>query len=179
MGIRTLVGSLWTFDRNWRSSKLSTEMASQQARWDEYVNKQQAKGELPDPDLAPMLPLPTQAIAARYREIYIHSKLLLIDDSFFTLGSANLNLRSMAVDAEINVGSDDRAKSTDLRKRIWKLHTGGKHDGSDGSPIAIKETFMKWQKLMDTNAIQRKRGLEPAGFLMPFHDERTSSVRLA
>ncbi|KVL28450.1 phospholipase [Burkholderia territorii] len=179
MGIRTLVGSLWTFDRNWRSSKSSAETARQQARWDEYVNKQQAKGELPDPDLAPMLPLPAQAIAARYREIYIHSKLLLIDDSFFTLGSANLNLRSMAVDAEINVGSDDRAKSTDLRKRVWKLHTGGKHDGGDGSPVAIKETFMKWQKLLDSNAIQRKRGLEPTGFLMPFHDERTSNVRLA
>ncbi|RQU93610.1 phospholipase D-like domain-containing protein [Burkholderia cenocepacia] len=179
MGIRTLVGSLWTFDRNWRNSKLNTETAKQQAGWDEYVKKQQAKGELPDPDLAPMLPLPAQSIAARYREIYIHSKLLLIDDSFFTLGSANLNLRSMAVDAEINVGSDDRAKSTDLRKRVWKLHTGGKHDGSDGSPDAVKETFMKWQKLMDSNAMQRKRGLELSGFLMAFQDERTSSVRLA
>lgn len=59
----------------------------------------------------------------------------------------------MAVDAEINEGSDDRAKSTDLRKRVWKLHTGGAHDGGNGSPVAIKETFMKWQKLMDTNAI--------------------------
>ncbi|VWC72971.1 phospholipase [Burkholderia lata] len=123
--------------------------------------------------------MPAQSIAARYREIYIHSKLLLIDDSFFTLGSANLNLRSMAVDAEINVGSDDRAKSTDLRKRVWKLHTGGAHDGGNGSPAAIEETFTKWQKLMDTNAMQKKRGLEPTGFLMGFQDDRTSSVRLA
>ncbi|WP_407972711.1 hypothetical protein ACJ51O_34215 [Burkholderia pyrrocinia] len=129
--------------------------------------------------MAPMLPLPTESIAARYREIYIHSKLLPIGDGFFTLGSANLNLRSMAVDAEINVGSDDRAKSTDLRRRVWNLHTGGKHDGSDGSPVVITETFMKWQKLMDSNAIRRKRGLEPAGFLMAFQDDRTSSVRLA
>ncbi|VWB86643.1 phospholipase [Burkholderia lata] len=179
MGIRALVGSLWTFDRNWRSSKLNTETEEKRARWNEYAQKQQAKGELPDPDLAPMLPLPTQSIAARYREIYIHSKLLLIDDSFFTLGSANLNLRSMAVDAEINVGSDDRAKSTDLRKRVWKLHTGGAHDGGNGSPAAIEETFTKWQKLMDTNAMQKKRGLEPTGFLMGFQDDRTSSVRLA
>jgi phosphatidylserine/phosphatidylglycerophosphate/cardiolipin synthase-like enzyme len=37
----------------------------------------------------------------RYREIYIHSKLMLISDSFFTLGSANMNQRSMAVDSEL------------------------------------------------------------------------------
>ncbi len=38
---------------------------------------------------------------------------------------------------------------------------------------------MKWQKLMESNVSQRKRGLEPVGFLMAFQDDRTSSVRLA
>ncbi|EDT38527.1 phospholipase D-like domain-containing protein [Burkholderia ambifaria] len=181
MGIRALIGSLWTFDSNWRSSTLSTETAKQQARWDEYVKKQQAKGELPDPDLAPMLPLPTQSIAARYREIYIHSKLLLIDDSFFTLGSANLNLRSMAVDAEINIGTDDPAKSEDLRKRVWKLHTGNAADCNPASltPKAMAKTFINWVQLLRANEIARKKGDAPTGFLHPFHDERETGVRLS
>ena len=178
IGMRTLVASLWSFDKNWRSSKLNRETEAQRAKWYEYADKQAAKGELPDPDMAPALPLPNDMLAARYREIYIHSKLLVIDDGFFTLGSANLNLRSMAVDAEINVGTDDQAKSADLRQRVWKLHTGGAHDGGDGSPTAVKETFGKWKKLMDNNAAARKRGLEPVGVLQSFNDERTSSVRL-
>ncbi|MHA6827398.1 phospholipase D-like domain-containing protein [Ralstonia pseudosolanacearum] len=178
IGMRTLVASLWSFDKNWRSSKLNRETEEQRAKWLAYADKQAAKGELPDPDMAPLLPLPNDMLAARYREIYIHSKLLMIDDSFFTLGSANLNLRSMAVDAEINVGTDDQAKSEDLRKRVWKLHTGGAHDGGNGNPASIKETFVKWKKLMQDNATGRTKGDEPRGFLQPFYDERTTGIRL-
>ena len=52
-----------------------------------------------------------------FREIYIHSKLLLIDDNFFTLGSANMNIRSMAVDSEINIATADPAIAISLRKK--------------------------------------------------------------
>ena len=34
--------------------------------------------------------------------VYIHSKLMIVDDVFFTMGSANLANRSMTVDSEIN-----------------------------------------------------------------------------
>lgn len=36
-----------------------------------------------------------------YEEIYIHAKVAIVDDVVFTLGSANLNLRSMAIDSEL------------------------------------------------------------------------------
>jgi phospholipase D1/2 len=35
--------------------------------------------------------------------IYIHSKLLLVDDRFLSVGSANMNNRSMGLDTEINI----------------------------------------------------------------------------
>ena len=34
---------------------------------------------------------------------YIHSKLMIVDDRFLTVGSANLTNRSMCVDTELNV----------------------------------------------------------------------------
>ena len=181
MGLRSLVGSLWSFDNNWRTSPSNRSVLEQQARWDEHVKSQTAKGEAPDPDVYPALPPTATLMAARYREIYIHSKLMVIDDSFFTLGSANLNLRSMAVDAEINVGSDDVGKSKDLRQRVWKLHSGNAANcgGGDGSPRAISDTFKSWRQLMTDNASARTKGDATVGFLIPFHDTRTSNIRLS
>jgi phospholipase D1/2 len=44
---------------------------------------------------------------------YIHSKLLLVDDRFLTVGSANLTNRSMGVDTELNVAWEARPGSAD------------------------------------------------------------------
>ena len=83
----------------------------------------------------------------RYREIYIHSKLMLVDDVFMTLGSANLNQRSMAVDSEINIATVDHRVARDLRKRVWRMHSGGLVDGGGGTKGEIVDAFGKWVEL--------------------------------
>jgi phosphatidylserine/phosphatidylglycerophosphate/cardiolipin synthase-like enzyme len=114
-----------------------------------------------------------------YREIYIHSKLLLIDDTFFTLGSANLNQRSMAVDSEINVATVDPVCARDLRKRIWGQLSGKPEgDGGGGSRAEIAEAFSTWVETMDANDIQQKKGLRMTGFLLPLADKRSSTSRV-
>ena len=40
--------------------------------------------------------------SGKVRGTYIHSKLMVIDDRFFTVGSANLTNRSMGIDSELN-----------------------------------------------------------------------------
>jgi phospholipase D1/2 len=47
-----------------------------------------------------------------FRATYIHSKLMIVDDRFLTIGSANLTNRSMGLDSE--------------------LHVAWEHDGEDG-----------------------------------------------
>src|SRR4029453_18050652 len=47
-----------------------------------------------------------------FRATYIHSKLMIIDDRFLTVGSANLTNRSMGLDSE--------------------LHVAWEHEGEDG-----------------------------------------------
>ncbi|PHV16486.1 hypothetical protein CSQ90_12350 [Janthinobacterium sp. BJB303] len=93
----------------------------------------------------------------RYREIYIHSKLMLVDDAFMTLGSANLNQRSMAVDSEINIATVDHRVARDLRKRVWRMHSGGLVDGGGGTKAEIVDAFEKWVELMGAN--RRKNGI--------------------
>jgi phosphatidylserine/phosphatidylglycerophosphate/cardiolipin synthase-like enzyme len=114
----------------------------------------------------------------RYREIYIHSKLLLVDDSFFSLGSANLNQRSMAVDSEINLATNDASRAKDLRQKIWGKLSGCTVDAKSGSPAEIKEAFREWVKTMANN-LKRKRSSQPmTGFLLPLQDNRSATLRL-
>jgi phosphatidylserine/phosphatidylglycerophosphate/cardiolipin synthase-like enzyme len=119
----------------------------------------------------------------RYREIYIHSKLLLVDDGFFTLGSANLNQRSMAVDSEINLATNDPRHATALRKRIWSQLTGGKYDGGNATPREIKKTFKDWVALMNENKDRQKssstdpKKKQMEGFIVPLDDGRSSTTR--
>ncbi|MDM0011039.1 phospholipase D-like domain-containing protein [Variovorax sp. J22P168] len=111
-----------------------------------------------------------------FRQIYIHSKLMLIDDACFTLGSANMNVRSMAVDSELNMITDDHLKAKDLRKRVWGMHAGGynKSAGGEGGPVAIKSAFADWQKVMELNKkiVDQGRSESMTGFVIPFEDER-------
>lgn len=120
----------------------------------------------------------------RYREIYIHSKLMLVDDVFMTLGSANLNQRSMAVDSEINIATVDYRVAGDLRKRVWRMHSGGLVDGGGGTKAEIVDAYGKWVKLMKDNRGKKYSYSEAAidkkmnGFLLPLEDGRSSTIRL-
>ncbi|MBB5606967.1 MULTISPECIES: phosphatidylserine/phosphatidylglycerophosphate/cardiolipin synthase family protein [unclassified Janthinobacterium] len=120
----------------------------------------------------------------RYREIYIHSKLMLVDDVFMTLGSANLNQRSMAVDSEINIATVDCRVARDLRKRVWRMHSGGLVDGGGGTKAEIVTAFKDWTNLMKNNRKKKFDKSENAifkkmrGFVLPLEDKRSSTIRL-
>jgi len=106
---------------------------------------------------------------------------MIIDDAFFTLGSANLNLRSMAVDAEINIGCDDPLLSEKLRREVFSMHSGSAAscDGGNGTSSSIQSAFEAWQELLRVNRNKKASRKPLTGFLLPFSDVRTSSIRLA
>ena len=72
--------------------------------------------------------------------IYVHSKLMVVDDDYIVIGSANINQRSMAGerDTEICVGAfqPDHSISNGLprgdihtfRMALWSAHLGGHSD---------------------------------------------------
>ncbi|MGN6317472.1 phospholipase D-like domain-containing protein [Trinickia sp.] len=110
-----------------------------------------------------------------YREIYIHSKLMLIDDVFVTLGSANVNQRSMAVDSEINIAATGQAAVSELRQRVFTLHSGGSVLGS-GNRSEMSRVFENWSRQMGANRLSMKSGGNMEGFLLPFEDHRATST---
>ncbi len=78
-----------------------------------------------------------------YTSIYIHSKLAVVDDAVFTLGSANLNQRSMAGDSELNILSDDNDTAFDFRKTVMENHTKPRNPSVCSTTDSLKNNLKK------------------------------------
>jgi len=57
-----------------------------------------------------------------YRPTYVHAKVAVVDDEWFTVGSANLNGRGLITDSEINAVARAPAIARDLRIDLWAEH---------------------------------------------------------
>ena len=59
-------------------------------------------------------------------DIYVHSKLMIVDDEFVLIGSTNIGQRSMTHDGELHIGVVDSAETfaKEFRKTLWAEHTG-------------------------------------------------------
>jgi phosphatidylserine/phosphatidylglycerophosphate/cardiolipin synthase-like enzyme len=112
-------------------------------------------------------PRPTSA--DDYEEIYIHAKVAIVDDAAFTIGSANLNVRSMALDSELNVLSQAKDVAYELRKSLFKQCT---NDEGPAQFADIEETFQKWKGLMNRNTESMTGGSPLSGQILPFHVNR-------
>ncbi|GGX92731.1 phospholipase D-like domain-containing protein [Pseudoduganella dura] len=112
------------------------------------------------------------------REIYIHSKLLIVDDVFCTLGSANLNQRSMIGDSELNMATIDQKITGDLRKKVWSQLSGGEADGGVGTKQEMSRSFDQWKDIMKNNHLFKLKHMKITGFILPLYDERSSMTRL-
>lgn len=70
----------------------------------------------------------------RYRPIYVHAKVAVVDDKWATLGSANLNSRGVSHDAELNLAVLDSEFARGLRLMLWSEHAGGLAHAHTGWP---------------------------------------------
>ena len=99
-----------------------------------------------------------------WQEVYIHAKLLLIDDAFMTLGSANINTRSMQTDSELNIAHHRPEITAPLRARQWETYTRGRVT-TGGS---LKDAFKEWEQIMAKNSDAQKWSRSPVAQLMEF-----------
>jgi phospholipase D1/2 len=126
-------------------------------------------------------------VAAGGTPIYVHAKIMIVDDAVLRVGSSNLNNRSMGLDTECDLaleadlvhGDDLRAQIRALRHDILAEHLGVQRDDvraaedkAGGSLVQAVETLRRPegrslrlvhpQKLTDfEEAIAQKRLLDP------------------
>lgn len=106
--------------------------------------------------------------AGAWVPVYIHSKLMIIDDVFTTHGSANINTRSMQVDSEMNIAHEEMEVTQPMRRRLWNLHTNGK--GAQDDP---KVAFIAWGDIIKRNKKlqnDKKNGVPDAPIIEFFFD---------
>ncbi len=60
----------------------------------------------------------------KLRQIYVHSKLLIVDDKWITIGSANTDKNGFKDSTEVNIGITSGQLSKELRTRLWCEHLG-------------------------------------------------------
>ncbi|SDH02411.1 PLD-like domain-containing protein [Paraburkholderia phenazinium] len=100
---------------------------------------------------------------AAWEYCYVHAKLMVVDDAFMTLGSANINYRSMAVDSELNICHDHAGVTAPLRKKLWGIHSKGA--GAQDDP---KEAYKQWDRIIRANAANQKAKSAPIASLVGF-----------
>lgn len=92
-------------------------------------------------------------------EVYVHSKVTIMDDVFTIISSANLNTRSMQVDTELGIIMECADVAEGLRKRLWDLHTNKNFAANpdDMHDYAVaEEAFRKWGELIKANKRSQK-----------------------
>jgi len=107
-------------------------------------------------------------------DIYVHAKMLFVDDYFLRVGSANMNNRSMGLDSECDLLIDGRERD-DIRRTIAALRTGmiAEHLGKQAPEV--EACFRKHDSLI--GCIEALRG--SGRTLVPFEPEEPNAAERA
>jgi phospholipase D1/2 len=100
-----------------------------------------------------------------HKQIYVHSKLCLIDDRFASISSANCNPRSFRVDTELGFVCYDAAASTTLRNELWREILGNPPTMPRWRP---KQYIAKWSAIANRNL--HGPAAAQQGFVVPFEN---------
>ncbi|WP_300450474.1 phospholipase D family protein [Accumulibacter sp.] len=98
-------------------------------------------------------------------QLYVHSKICIVDDEFATIGSANANGRSFAMDTELNVGWFQRSHVKRFRIDLWRHLLGRAAADVDTWPATAFTAT--WRAIATTNLLAPPAAR--SGFVVP-HD---------
>ncbi|MBX7081846.1 MAG: hypothetical protein K1X88_21760 [Nannocystaceae bacterium] len=102
----------------------------------------------------------------RWVPVDVHAKVMLIDDVWFTVGSANINDRGFRTEAELNAAVVDAGLAADLRRRLMAEHLCTTPD--DPRLADIDEAFALWHEHARHNADARAHERDPISHVFAF-----------
>jgi phosphatidylserine/phosphatidylglycerophosphate/cardiolipin synthase-like enzyme len=113
-----------------------------------------------------------------YRPVYVHAKVGIVDDEWYTVGSANLNGRGLATDSELNVQALDPPGARALRLALWAEHLGLSPDDLAAlDPTDVMRRLWPQRAAAVRQRVQRRRGFLPA-LAYPYPTDRQPGIWL-
>jgi phosphatidylserine/phosphatidylglycerophosphate/cardiolipin synthase-like enzyme len=105
--------------------------------------------------------------------VYVHSKLMIVDDEFVLIGSANVGRRSMTFDSEVQVGIVDEAEvlAKEFRKSLWAEHL-------QTSPGSVDNVTVAYQAFKLASTTTPTGHVEPYPFEIPTNPPRMHEVAI-
>jgi phosphatidylserine/phosphatidylglycerophosphate/cardiolipin synthase-like enzyme len=94
----------------------------------------------------------------QYVAVDMHAKLMIVDDEWLTVGSANINERGFKYEAEINAAILDKKTARDLRIRLMAEHLKIPADEAPLKLGDIDAAFKLWEQHCAANEKARANG---------------------
>jgi phosphatidylserine/phosphatidylglycerophosphate/cardiolipin synthase-like enzyme len=88
--------------------------------------------------------------------LYVHAKIGIVDDTWLSIGSANLNEHSFFNDTEMNIVTCDRTVARETRLRLWAEHLERSVDEVSGEPHRVIDDL--WRPIASEQLERRQRG---------------------
>ena len=153
------------------------------------VNPKTAEGWLDEEVMSPARHQLMQALAGKDRfgrfriytpvseggtDIYVHAKVMMVDDRFLRVGSANMNNRSMGLDSECDL-TIDGSEREDVRRKIAELRTDLMAEHLGVEPDEVERCFRESGSLIQCIETLRGNGRT----LMPFTPPQPNELEKA
>lgn len=109
--------------------------------------------------------------AERYVQIDVHAKVMIIDDVWLTIGSANINDRGFKYEAEINAALLDPTDARALRLRLMAEHLEIAPEEAEAKLGDIQQAFDLWEQHGNENERRKAAGEAPISRVVHFLQE--------
>jgi cardiolipin synthase A/B len=91
--------------------------------------------------------------AQRRRDVYVHAKIMLVDDAWATIGSCNLHAGSLFVQTEMNASFWDSTVVRALRRELFAEHLD-----HDTAPLDDRTALGLYRQVAKQNRLRRDAG---------------------
>lgn len=106
----------------------------------------------------------------RLKQVYVHSKLLIVDDKWITIGSANMDKNGFRDSTEFNLGISSCGLAKELRVKLWSEHLGMHSEDTNLNELTdFSKGFYLWEKIASENGRRVANGTFIQGHVYYFN----------